>query len=70
MHYIPAMPMDLTEGNLPLLLGRSRLKKRAGEARCECATCGAHAFAPPGAEDSARCGNCGSNELRPLASVA
>ena len=38
----------------------------AGAVRCECQVCRSHAFAQPGVKGSGRCGNCGSDDLRPL----
>ena len=64
------MPHDLLDAEFTPQLRRRRFGPEPGEVRCECLVCSAHAFALPEVEGSGRCGNCGSHELKPLASLA
>ena len=70
MHHVSTMPPDLMDAELSPQPGKRRFAPEPGEVRCEFMVCHAHAFAQPGVEDSGRCGNCGSQDLRPLASAA
>jgi hypothetical protein len=70
MHHVSAMPQDLMDAELPEVPRRRRFAPEPGEVRCECLVCSAHAFAPPEGDEASRCGNCGSNELRPLVAAA
>ena len=70
MHHVSTMPPDLMEAEFSPQPRRRRFGPEPGEVRCECMVCHAHAFALPEVEDSGQCGNCGSRELRPLASAA
>jgi hypothetical protein len=61
----PEVPSALRlVADLPQL---SMLHRGPFEVRCECQTCGAHAYARPGG--AGLCGNCHGTELVPLRSL-
>jgi hypothetical protein len=63
VHHVSVVPEELIDPETPR---RRRFAPENGAVRCECQVCRAHAFAVPGVEGSGRCGNCGSEDLRPL----
>ena len=70
MHYVSAMSPESMDAEFAPPPRRRRFGPEPGEVRCECLVCRAHAFALPEVEGSGRCGNCGSHQLKPLASFA
>ena len=63
MHHVSDVPEELIDPEIPR---RRRFAPEPGAVRCECQVCRAHAFARPDVEALSRCGNCGSEDLRPL----
>lgn len=61
----PNTPFD---PNRPAGAMLARIQRSSSQVRAECAVCGAHAFRIPDLPRSGRCGNCGSYDLRRLAS--